>query len=82
MGALRDYELERVVERMVNTPFTERAIDTLNRLLRTKETSDQDLAERVMSFHRENKLFIPTVSDDEDFAAIVCSLGLVKGDHA
>jgi hypothetical protein len=82
VGALRDYELERVVERMVNTPFTERAIDTLNRLLRNKETSDQDLAERVMSFHRENKLFIPTVSDDEDFAAIVCSLGLVKGDHA
>jgi hypothetical protein len=48
----------------------------------TKRPGDQDLAERVMSFHRENKLFIPAVSDDEDFAAIVCSLGLVEGDHA
>jgi hypothetical protein len=82
VGALRDYELERVVERMVNTPFTERAIDTLNRLLRNKETSDQDLADRVMSFHHEHKLFISSVSDDEDFAAIVCSLGLVEGTHA
>lgn len=79
VGALRDYELERVVERMLNTPFTERAIDTLNRLLRSRETSDQELAERAMSFHREHKLFIPTVSDDEDFATIVCSLGLVEG---
>ncbi len=77
----RDYELERVVERMVNTPFTERATDTLNRLLRNKDTKIGDIADRVMSLQRDNLLFIAnhTDADAEDIASIVCSLGLVEG---
>jgi hypothetical protein len=76
----RDEQLERVVERMMTTPFTERATDTLNRLLRTKGTKDSELADRVMSLARDNLLFVATATDDDDIAAIVCSLGLVQGD--
>lgn len=79
LGALRDLELERVVERMVNTQFTERASDTLKRLLRDTDTNDMVLADRVMAFHRDHVLFIPVAVGDQDFAAIVCSLGLVEG---
>jgi len=77
----RDYDLERVVERMITTPFTERATDTLNRLLRAKDTRVSELADRVMTLHRDNLLFVHTnVDSDDDIASIVCSLGLVQGD--
>lgn len=77
----RDHDLERVVERMITTPFTERATDTLNRLLRAKDTRVSELADRVMALHRDNLLFVHTnVDSDEDIASIVCSLGLVQGD--
>ena len=81
IGFYRDIELERIVERMVNTPFTEPSIDALNIVLRSKEIRDQDLVDRVKSLSRDGKLFVPTLSDDETFATIVCSLGLVEGNN-
>ena len=64
------------VQAVYNHPLTNDALDKLNRALRT-DISDDDLAEMVANLHRDEKLVVRSVTDDEmKQPQILCSMGL------
>jgi hypothetical protein len=69
-------QVRSAVQAVYSHPLTNDALDKLNRALRT-EINDDDLAGMVANLHREEKLVVRHLADDNlKEPKILCSLGL------
>ena len=75
-------QVRAAIQAIYDHPLTTEAVDKLNRQLRTG-ISDDDLAQLVTTLHRDDRLVVANLHDDEiKQLHIVCSMGLVSPDHA
>jgi hypothetical protein len=76
----RDEELERALDDMYHRPLLETSADLLNRLMRSG-VNDEELAGAVKSLREEGRL---TYAEDDPTLReprVVCSMGLIPGNH-
>ncbi len=70
-------QVRAAIQAIYDHPLTTEAVDKLNRQLRTG-ISDDDLAQLVMTLHRDDRLVVANLHDNEmKQLHIVCSMGLV-----
>jgi superfamily II DNA or RNA helicase len=70
-------QIRAAIQAIYDHPLTTEAVDKLNRQLRTG-ISDDDLAQLVTALHRDDRLVIASLHDDQiKQLHIVCSMGLV-----
>ena len=70
-------QVRAAIQAIYDHPLTTEAVDKLNRQLRTG-ISDDDLAQLVTTLHRDDRLIVANLHDDEmKQLHIVCSMGLV-----
>jgi len=69
-------QVRAAIQAIYDHPLTTEAVDKLNRQLRTG-ISDDDLAQLVTTLHRDDRLIVANLHDDEiKQLHIVCSMGL------
>jgi hypothetical protein len=69
-------QVRAAIQAIYDHPLTTEAVDKLNRQLRSS-ISDDDLAALVTTLHRDDRLVVANLHDDEiKQLHIVCSLGL------
>jgi superfamily II DNA/RNA helicase len=69
-------QVRAAIQAIYDHPLTTEAVDKLNRQLRTN-ISDDDLAQLVMTLHRDDRLVVANLHDNElKQLHIVCSMGL------
>jgi len=75
-GTVFKPDLPKAIDQLYRYPLRQAALDSLNRQLRSS-IKDEDLAELVSTWYREERLCLIEESDVAQEPQIVCSLGLI-----